>query len=310
MERALYDPQHGFYESAQAGRRRGHFITNPEVGPLFGAVLAQMLDRRWQELGRPDPFIVVDAGAGPGTLARTVIKAEPICTPTMHWINVERSATGRSSHTSGQSMPAMPKGPLTGVIMANELLDNLPLRLLGPNDTDIDEHRPDPKTLLTPRQDQACAWLSQALTILEAGTVLVIDYMSTTENMASRPWAQWLRTYRDHQRGNDPWAAPGSQDITCEVALDQLSAVRTPTRINNQATWLKAHGINELVAEGTNAWRSGAAQGNLSALAGRSRATEAEALLDPCGLGAFTVAEWDVPETQYNAQNKRCPTQS
>ncbi|WP_419927419.1 SAM-dependent methyltransferase [Candidatus Poriferisocius sp.] len=295
MERALYDPEHGFYESGQAGRRGGHFITSPEVGPLFGAVVGRMLDRRWEELGQPDPFTVIDAGAGPGTLARTVAKAEPGCTPALRWINVERSAAGRTAHTIGISCPEMPEGPLVGVIVANELLDNLPLRLFAPNDEEVADRPPSPETRLTPRQDQACAWLAQALSVLERGTVVVIDYMSNTEEMAARPWPEWLRTYRGHERGDDPWSAPGTQDITCEVALDQLSVVRPPDRVVNQAAWLKAHGIDELVAEGNAAWRSGAAKGDLAALAGRSRAIEADALLDPAGLGGFTVAEWDIP---------------
>ncbi|MDE0237768.1 MAG: SAM-dependent methyltransferase [bacterium] len=295
MERALYDPEHGFYESGQAGRRSGHFITSPEVGPLFGAVVGRMLDRRWEELGQPDPFTVIDVGAGPGTLARTVAKAEPGCTPALRWINVERSTAGRAAHTVGESTPAMSDGPITGVILANELLDNLPLRLFDPAGYEVGNHRPSPETRLTPRQDQACAWLDKTLSVLERGTVVVIDYMSTTAEMASRPWPEWLRTYRGHERGDDPWSAPGTQDITCEVALDQLSAVCPPTRVTAQATWLRAHGIDELVAEGNAAWRAGAAQGDLAALAGRSRAIEAEALLDPAGLGGFTVAEWDVP---------------
>ncbi|MCY3577544.1 MAG: SAM-dependent methyltransferase [bacterium] len=295
MERALYDPENGFYESGQAGRRGGHFITSPEVGPLFGAVLGRMLDRRWEELGQPDPFTVIDAGAGPGTLARTVARAEPDCTPALRWINVERSAAGRAAHTVGESASAMPDGPIVGVIMANELLDNLPLRLLDGEDREVGDHRPTPETRLTPRQDQACAWLAQALSILNPGTVVVIDYMSTTGEMAQRPWPEWLRTYRGHERGDDPWSAPGTQDITCEVALDQLATVRPPDRVADQGRWLQEHGIDELVAEGTAAWREGASRGDLAALVGRSRAIEAEALLDPAGLGAFTVAEWDVP---------------
>nr|MBA3303774.1 SAM-dependent methyltransferase [Acidimicrobiia bacterium] len=39
------------------------------MGPLFGAVVAQALDAEWARLGRPDPFAVVEAGAGRGTLA-------------------------------------------------------------------------------------------------------------------------------------------------------------------------------------------------------------------------------------------------
>ena len=295
MERALYDPARGFYESGRAGRRGGHFITSPEVGPLFGAVIGRMLDRRWDELGQPDQFTVVDAGAGPGTLARTVAKAEPGCTPALRWINVERSAAGRASHTAGISTATMPNGPITGVIVANELLDNLPLSLFDPDGQDVGGNPPSPETRLTPRHDQACAWLSQALSILDRGTVVVIDYMSTTEEMAARPWPEWLRTYRGHERGDDPWTSPGTQDITCEVALDQLAAVCPPSRATNQAEWLRAHGIDELVVEGIAAWRAGAARGDLVALAGRSRAIEAEALLDPAGLGGFTVAEWDVP---------------
>ena len=295
MERALYDPEHGFYESGGAGRRGGHFITSPEVGPLFGAAVGRMLDRRWDELGQPDPFTVVDAGAGPGTLARTVAKAEPRCTPALRWINVERSAAGQAAHTVGMSAATMPDGPITGVIVANELLDNLPLRLFDPDGHEVGENPPNPETRLTLRQDQACAWQAQALSILDRGTVVVIDYMSTTEDMAARPWPEWLRTYRGHERGDDPWTAPGTQDITCEVALDQLAAVCPPTRVTDQAEWLRGHGIDELVTEGIAAWRAGAARGDLVALAGRSRAIEAEALLDPAGLGGFTVAEWDVP---------------
>ena len=76
MELALYGVE-GFYmrDGGGVAGRRGDFITSPEVGPLFGAVLARCLDAEWERLGRPDPFTVVDAGAGPGTLARSVLAA-------------------------------------------------------------------------------------------------------------------------------------------------------------------------------------------------------------------------------------------
>ena len=59
-------------DGGSAGRR-GDFITSPEVGPLFGVVIARYLDAEWERIGRPDPFTVVDVGAGPGTLARSVL---------------------------------------------------------------------------------------------------------------------------------------------------------------------------------------------------------------------------------------------
>ena len=44
--------------------------------------------------------------------------------------------------------------------------------------------------------------------------------------------------------------------------------------------------------EGRAVWRERAAIGDLAALEARSRVHEAEALCDPAGLGAFTVAVW------------------
>ena len=79
VEACLYDPAGGFYASGGAAGRRGDFITSPEVGPLFGAVLARWMDGVWGRLGRPDGFTVVEAGAGHGTLARSVLAAAPAC---------------------------------------------------------------------------------------------------------------------------------------------------------------------------------------------------------------------------------------
>ena len=44
VEACLYDPDGGFYAAGGAAGRRGDFITSPEVGPLFGAVVARWLD--------------------------------------------------------------------------------------------------------------------------------------------------------------------------------------------------------------------------------------------------------------------------
>ena len=44
-------------------------------------------------------------------------------------------------------------------------------------------------------------------------------------SMAARPWAEWVRTYRSHTRGGDPWADPGHQDVTVEVEAEQLLRV-------------------------------------------------------------------------------------
>jgi len=64
VEVALYGPSGFFTRGGGAGRAGQDFVTSPEVGPLFGACVARAIDREWERLGRPDPFVVVEAGAG------------------------------------------------------------------------------------------------------------------------------------------------------------------------------------------------------------------------------------------------------
>ena len=73
MECALYEPEQGFFAPGQGAGRAGHdFVTSPEVGSLFGACVARAIDRNWDAIGRPDPFLVVEPGAGRGRLAREI----------------------------------------------------------------------------------------------------------------------------------------------------------------------------------------------------------------------------------------------
>jgi SAM-dependent MidA family methyltransferase len=123
---------------------------------------------------------------------------------------------------------------------------------------------------------------------------VVVDYVSRTAELAARPTRTWLRTYRGHERGDPPLEGPGTQDVTVEVCIDQLERIRQPTRVETQADFLRAHGMAELVEEGKRIWRERAAVGDLDAIRGRSRISEAEALSDPTGLGAFRVVEWRV----------------
>src|SRR3954464_13105765 len=87
----------GFFASGGGAGRRSDFLTSPEVGPLFGAVVARALDAEWEPLGRPDPFVVMEAAAGRGALAKSVLDASPACAPALRYVCVERSATLRTS---------------------------------------------------------------------------------------------------------------------------------------------------------------------------------------------------------------------
>ncbi len=318
MELALYG-EGGFYTRAEdtgAAGRRGHFLTSPEVGPLFGVIIGRFLDAEWRRLGRPDRFTVVDVGAGPGTLARAVLAAGPECGDALRYVAVERSAAQRSRHPAGiESAAALPDGPFDGVILANELLDNLPFRLAvydgawreayvvddgsgGFAEVLSQPFEPVPALLperpalgaRVPLIDAAVEWVGDALGRIRRGSVVVIDYVrSTTAELAALDWRSWLRTYRRHERGEHYLRDPGTQDITADLPADQLPAADA---VRTQAQFLARWGIDELVAEGAAAWTAAAAAPDLRALTMRSRAREAEALTDPSGLGAFTVLEW------------------
>jgi len=319
MRIALYGA-HGFYSGSAGGGggghagRRGDFLTAAEVGPLFAAVVASALDGWWDELGRPDPFTVVDAGAGPGTLARGIAAATPQCLDAMRYIAVELSAAQRAGHPDWVSSAAeMPTEPFVGVVIANELLDNLPFRLLVfdgawreawvalDGGRFVERTRPlderplwlpatAPHGARAPWQQEARTWVETTTALVERGRVVVIDYAgATTAELAHRPWREWLRTYRRHERGGHYLTAVGEQDITADVALDQLPS---PTLVRTQADFLRAWGIDALVDEGRREWAAAASRPTVAALTMRSRVREAEALVDPAGMGSFAVAEW------------------
>ena len=343
---ALYDPEGGFYSTGGRAGARGDFLTSPEVGPLFGEVVARALDAWWREMGAPEVFVVVEAGAGPGMLARTVLAAAPACGPALRYVLVEASSAQRTAHAeclrledpvaafasvaepdegprgAGISPPPgpivvsladLPRVPGPCVVLANELLDNLPFGLAERTSSGWSEvfvgleagalvevlvpledrgaDLPDADSgARVPLQRMAAGWVHEAVDLAgNGGRVVAIDYASTTVELAARPWTEWVRTYRAHKRGGVPLDRLGTQDITCEVAVDQLPV---PTSDVSQATWLRTHGIDELVDGGRRVWEQRAAVGDLAAVRARSRIAEADALLDPTGLGAFRVLEW------------------
>ena len=357
VDAALYG-RGGFYASGRGAGRTRDFLTSPELGPLFGAVMARAIDAEWARCGRPDPWIVIEGGAGAGALAAAVLAAAPACAPALRYLAVETSAELRhaaAAHlpledpaqllgphappdegderpvaTQGEgpivaTLGELPAGPVDGMVIANELLDNLPFDVYertaecwvemrvatSPSGPFVERPvaaredvarslgrlAPDaPVGARVPWQAPARAWVRQATEVLRRGTVICVDYSRSTAELATAGERSWLRTYRAGGRGTDPLAHLGAQDITTDVAWDQLEAASGLPVRTSQRDWLVRHGIDDLRQRAAEQWHAQAVA-DLTALRARSRVNEADALCDPNGLGGFMVLEWKPANT-------------
>jgi SAM-dependent MidA family methyltransferase len=356
VEHALYGSGGFFATGRGAGRDAADFITSPEVGPLFGTLVATAIDGWWDALEKPDPFLVVEAGAGRGRLASDVLRAAPACLRSLRYVLVERSPVLREAQRErlrleppdeafgpfvagpdggDASVPVPASGPvvtaldelpgveLEGVVIANELLDNLPfgigcrtddrwgeVRVALEGDRFVEIVVPAPAddaaalARVTEGLDVAVGarlpiprgldqWITRAAATLRRGFLVLLDTMDTAAGTLVRGDG-WLRTYRGHASGGDPLVDPGSRDLVADVVVEQLhhaaaNAGFVVEEHASQAEWLTALGIDAAVAEGRDHWSERAAIGDLAALEGRSRATQAAALTDPAGLGGHRV---------------------
>jgi SAM-dependent MidA family methyltransferase len=314
MGLALYG-EGGFYQDGGKAGRRGDFITSPEVGPLFAAVIARYLDDCWTELGCPNSFDVVEVGAGPGTLARGIFDAQLKCMSALKYVAVEISKAQRALHPGFvESVDVFPDRTIQGVVLANELLDNLPFKLfvydgtwkeafvaLGDGGKFVEVLKtvdviPEVLPLTAPLgsrapiQSAASQWMLNVSQKLSRGRVLVFDYCSeSTSEIAVTPWREWLRTYKNHERGLHYLLEPGSQDITTQVMIDQLMKAIPSLSVVPQAEWLQTWGIDELVSEGSRYWEQQKASPDIFALKMRSRSNEFGTLNKMSKFGSFTA---------------------
>ncbi len=167
MERALYEPGHGYYRQAEAGpgMAGADFLTAPEAHPIFGAAIGRLLEQAWETTGRPAQFTVTEPGSGNGALAAGLLGGlQDLGSPLFEAIRyrpmeVEPARVdalrGRLAAV-GLAELLVDGPPLTGetgAVVANEVLDALPVhRVVG---------RPDGlrELLVTVDDDGAFGWL-------------------------------------------------------------------------------------------------------------------------------------------------------
>ena len=139
MREVLYHPRHGYYQNviARPGRA-GDFLTAPEADPIFGHTVARQMNQMDQLLDSPDPFTLLEYGAGAGSLALAILDGLSIDAPLFFErlqyqpIEINQARTGElqarfSELGFGERLSGPLDEPVTGCILANEFLDALPV---------------------------------------------------------------------------------------------------------------------------------------------------------------------------------------
>ncbi|NNC91550.1 MAG: hypothetical protein HKN80_03560 [Acidimicrobiia bacterium] len=319
MEAALYGPGGFFSGNVLRSVKGGDFLTSPEVSPLFGSTVAEFVRRERDRVG--EPFRVVEVGAGSGSLLAPLIAAVDV----EAWA-VEVSPPARLA-LGGLLPPERVVGDLEpvlgrGVVIANELLDNLPMAIAvrrgdgwaeqlvdaSGDELQVIEATARPEVVewadhfsgpvgeggLVEVQLEAAVWVRRVIHGVEAGALVVIDYGATAEELESRRVTGTLRTYRSHHLGPDPLYTPGATDITADVNFTALEAIAAEagatTELHRQDDFLADLGLREVMSELRQEELALARTGDeLARLQVRSRRTDAEALVNPRGLGDFRV---------------------
>ncbi|NNC93129.1 MAG: hypothetical protein HKN80_11640, partial [Acidimicrobiia bacterium] len=211
---------------------------------------------------------------------------------------------------------------LTGVIIANELIDNLPVAIAvrtedgwkerwvgadgdelvlvdAPARAEVVEWcdrfaGPCPLDGYVEVQLAAADWLETTITKLDRGALVLIDYGDTAENLEPRRTEGTLRTYRAHHLGPHPLDEPGETDITVDVnftALQQLAIeFGADVEYFRQDDFLSSLGLRERLSELRREELELARDGDaMERLKIRSTKNEVETLLHPRGLGDFRV---------------------
>jgi SAM-dependent MidA family methyltransferase len=285
MRLALYDPAEGFYARRVPGSGAG-YRTSPSLSEWFGRLFARWATTVWEGLGRPDPFTVVEAGAGRADLAAQALEAfeGPLC-----WVIVEpfedvaarqreRLAAWEPGVSWRRSLGEGP--PVVGCIVANEVLDNQPVHLLekaggqaveihvgveGGRLVEVPGPLSDPLLAASGAaavgdleegdrfevSPAASDWVTQAAGALERGSVLIVDYGDVEPDLWRRRPSGSLVTYRDEGLGTDLLADPGEADITAHVNFSALAraaevAGMVPEPLRTQREWLQALGAEQV----------------------------------------------------------------
>jgi len=292
MELALYHPEKGYYMSgSEKFGVDGDFVTAPGLTPFFGRCIAAQLAELLAD--RPD-MRVLEYGAGTGQLAAIVLAelARLGCLPAGYDI-VERS--GQLRKRQRQLLAAQLPGFIErvtwlessptgycGVIIANELLDALPVQRLIKSSSGYQEmvveldgdslvlatrplidaranNRLAPLDLtegyLTEINFAAETWVKSLAEVLEEGLVLLVDYgYCRSEYYHPQRHQGTFLCYFRHTAADNPVQFPGLQDMTAHIDFTAMAeaAARGGLQVagfTTQANFLINCGILDQLSE-------------------------------------------------------------
>ncbi|HEY8481429.1 MAG TPA: SAM-dependent methyltransferase [Spirillospora sp.] len=306
MERALYG-ENGFYRRGE--RPAEHFRTSVHASPRFAAAIARLLAEVDVLLGHPERVDVVDIGAGSGRLLGNILACAPSdLAPRLVPTAVEIAPRPADISPRIVWRSDLPER-ITGLAVANEWLDNIPLDVVertpdgmrtvlvdpstgaerpGPPPSDEDREWLERWWPLREPGDRAeighprCSAWASVVGRLSRGLALAVDYSHSRE---SRPVYGTLAGYRD---GSAVPAVPdGSCDVTAHVALDACAAAgeragATSTLLTTQRDALRNFGLS-----GTRPPLDLADRDPRAYLTALCKAGEDAELTDPSGLGGF-----------------------
>jgi SAM-dependent MidA family methyltransferase len=298
----------GFFRRAGPGPA-GHFRTSAHASPLFAEALATLVLRLDEALDHPAPLDLVDVGAGRGELLAALLAALPDPVTTRARAIAVEVAPRPAGLAGAVEWRATVPERVTGLLIATEWLDNVPLDIVEVDDAGLPRYlcadgRPGepvepvdaawlarwwpvagapPGTRAEIGAPRDAAWASAVAAVVR-GLALAVDYGHFADE---RPPFGTLTGYRG---GREVEPVPdGSCDLTAAVALDSVArAARVPNLLLRQRDALRALGLDGTRPPLALAHRDPA--GYVRAL---GRAGAVAELTDPDGLGGhWWLMQW------------------
>ncbi|WP_456444328.1 class I SAM-dependent methyltransferase [Thiolapillus sp.] len=296
MELALYAPGLGYYVSgAHKFGPGGDFITAPEISPYFGYCLGRQCVRAFEELPRE----ILEFGAGTGVMAMQILqeleRLQPDQPVRYRILEVSPELRQRQHETFLDCPPhyleqiswvdEVPED-FSGVILANEVLDAMPVHVFRRTENAVEElwvSRDWDGRRLKLEWRKARAALKAAVKAIEAWRGEFPDGYVSEVNLRQAPWLEMLASRLDralmlfmdygytgreyyhpersmgtlichycHQAHEDVLLRPGLQDITANVDFSALRDAAVEAGFDflgftTQAGFLLGSGLDEML---------------------------------------------------------------